>query len=42
MELADYIDALRENIEKDGETPQKVTIFLDSNGQVVSATIEYS
>ncbi len=42
MELADYVKMLRENIQKDGEIPNKITIFLNSDGQVVSATIEYS
>lgn len=42
MELSDHIEALRENIQKDGEIPKKVIIFLDATGQMVSATIEYS
>lgn len=41
MELADYIKKLLENIEKSGQYPMKTTIILDSEGKVVSATIEY-
>ena len=42
MELADYIKKRIENIEKSEQRPTKTTVILNEEGEVVSATIEYS